>query len=343
MYDKLEDFDFYLPKNLIAQYPLPNRSDSRLLAINLNNSQMAHQKFTDLLSWVKPGDLCIFNNTKVIPARLWGHKLTGGKIECLIERVLSDQEALAHIRSSKSPKTGSQIRLADAVTATIMGRQDDLFHLHFDGKIPLFQLLNQYGSIPLPSYIDRPHQNLDLDRYQTVFGHRDGAVAAPTAGLHFDAPTLSALQAKGVHLAYITLHIGAGTFQPVRVTELNQHKMHTEYMEISEEICREITLCRERGGRVFAVGTTVARCLETAAQQETIVPFTGYTNIFIRPGFKFKCVDALLTNFHLPKSTLLMLVTAFGGYDPVMAAYQSAVENNYRFFSYGDAMLLAKA
>lgn len=338
---QLSDFDFHLPAQLIAQYPLAKRSASRLLTVDVGRQQLHHQQFTDLLSWVRAGDLLVLNDTKVIPARLYGQKASGGKLECLIERILSDYEALAQLRFSKPPRIGQEIFLADgACRATIMSREDDLFHLKFAGEIPLLQLLERYGSIPLPSYIERQTELTDQQRYQTIYAAQPGAVAAPTAGLHFDAAILSALAAKGVQLAYITLHIGAGTFQPVRAAQLDQHKMHSEYMQLSVATTAAIEACRQRGGRVVAVGTTVTRCLETAAQSGRLVAYNGDTRLFIRPGFQFRCIDALLTNFHLPKSTLLMLVTAFGGYDLVMQAYRTAIEQNYRFFSYGDAMLL---
>lgn len=340
MYNQISDFDFHLPEQSIAQYPAAERSASRLLTVDIGNQTWVHQQFTDLLSWVCAGDLIILNDTQVIPARLMGHKVSGGKLECLIERILSNHEALAHLRMSKPPPIGSQLFLANALTATVLGRQEDLFHLRFEGEVPLLTLLGQYGSIPLPPYIRRPTEIMDVERYQTIYAHRAGAVAAPTAGLHFDKKMLSALQEKGVGIAYITLHIGAGTFQPVRVAALDQHKMHREYAQLSTDTCAAITRCRQQGGRVLAVGTTVVRCLETAAQRGCLAAYCGDTHLFIRPGFKFQCVDALLTNFHLPKSTLLMLVTAFGGYDLVMKAYHTAIEQNYRFFSYGDAMLM---
>lgn len=342
-YDHLADFDFDLPAQLIAQYPLPERSASRLLTVHIDNQQLYHQQFTDLISWLRAGDILVFNNTKVIPARLFGRKASGGKIECLIERILSAHEALAHLRFSKPPQAGSQIILAEAFTATVLGREGDLFHLQIAGNIPILALLEQYGSIPLPPYIQRQTDQLDAARYQTIYAEQAGAVAAPTAGLHFDNKMLATLRALGVELAYITLHIGAGTFQPVRVDVLDQHEMHSEYMHLSTETCDAILNCQKRKGRVFGVGTTVARCLESAViQHGKLAPFSGYTRLFIRPGFQFQCLDALITNFHLPKSTLLMLVSAFGGYDLVKRAYQAAIEHNYRFFSYGDAMLLFK-
>lgn len=341
MYNHIDDFDFDLPLPLIAQYPLESRSASRLLTVNIPSQTIQHQQFTDLLAWVRAGDLIILNDTRVIPARLFGYKPSGGKLECLIERILSEHEALAQLRVSKPPKIGSQIIFADqAFSATVLDRRDDLYHLKFASDIPLLTLLEQYGLIPLPPYIERTGETADKQRYQTIYAHNPGAVAAPTAGLHFDAEILAKLQAQGVQLAYVTLHIGAGTFQPVRVNLLDQHVMHSEYMQLSAATCAAIDNCRQQGGRVLAVGTTVTRCLETAAKTGALAPYQGDTRLFIRPGFKFQVIDALLTNFHLPKSTLLMLVSAFGGYDLVKQAYQAAITEKYRFFSYGDAMLL---
>jgi S-adenosylmethionine:tRNA ribosyltransferase-isomerase len=338
-YNHIDHFDFALPEALIAQYPTAERAASRLLAVDIPEQRFFHQQFPDFLSWMQPHDIVVLNDTKVIPARLFGKKASGGQLECLIERVLSADTALAQLRSSKPAPLGSQIFFQGGFSATVLERHEDLFHLQFIADAPLLTLLYQHGSIPLPLYCKRPCEAIDFHRYQTIYAKHPGAVAAPTAGLHFDADLLSKLTAQGVSVAYVTLHIGAGTFQPVRVEWLDQHQMHTEYMEISEATCEAIHRCRERGGRVFAVGTTVARCLETAQ----LKPYSGDTQLFIRPGFQFQCIDALLTNFHTPKSTLLMLVTAFGGYELVMKAYQTAIEQRYRFFSYGDAMLLLKS
>lgn len=342
-YDQLGDYDFDLPENLIAQYPLAERSLSRLLCINITKQLIFHQQFTDILSWLEPEDLIVFNDTKVIPARLFGHKASGGKIECLVERILSDHEVLAHIRASKSPAIGSQIYLADAFVATVVSRYQDLYCLQIEGSSSFLSLLEKYGSIPLPRYIRREVDSIDKERYQTVYARECGAVAAPTAGLHFDHKILKALQEKNIYTTSITLHVGAGTFQPVRVQSLLHHQMHSEYMEFSASACDAINKCRKRGGRVVAIGTTVVRCLETVAQRDICRPFSGETNLFIRPGFIFRCVDMLLTNFHLPKTSLLMLVSAFGGYDLVRQAYETAIQNQYRFFSYGDAMLLMRS
>lgn len=333
----LSDFDYNLPDDRIAQFPTKNRSESRLLVVGKENQ---HLQFSDIVAHIQPGDLMIFNDTRVIPARLFGAKASGGKIECLIERVLSDHEALAHIRSSHSPKVGSDIILENDILATVMAREDALFKLQFHAEKPLFELLEQYGHMPLPPYISRDALNEDAERYQTVYAKNKGAVAAPTAGLHFDENILLALKNKNVEIDFLTLHVGAGTFQPVRVDNIKDHVMHSEIITVSQNLCDKINACKKRGNRVIAVGTTVVRALESAAQNGLLSPFNGETRIFITPGFKFKVVDVLLTNFHLPKSTLLMLVCAFAGYDNVMNAYQEAVEKHYRFFSYGDAMLL---
>ena len=336
----LNDFDYALPEQLIAQFPTKNRIDSRLLIIPNNNTDFIHEKFLSILNYINPNDLIIFNDTRVIPARLFGVKKSGGKIECLIERVLNDHQALAHIRASHAPKIGCEIVLEDALHATVVNRCDGLFHLKFDTHThTLFELLKKYGKIPLPPYIMRETKTDDCARYQTVYAKNQGAVAAPTAGLHFDDNILSVLKNKNVDIGFLTLHVGAGTFQPVRVEHIKDHVMHGEMVTVSVELLEKIEACKKRGGRVIAVGTTVVRALESAAQ------FSSHSNsfetkIFITPGFKFKVVDMLLTNFHLPKSTLLMLVCAFGGYERVMQAYKIAVEEKYRFFSYGDAMLL---
>jgi len=338
----LTDFDYTLPETLIAQFPVQNRSDSRLLIVPENQGDDIHTQFSAILDYVQPADLMIFNDTRVIPARLFGQKKSGGKIECLIERVLNDHQALVHIRSSHSPKIGSEIILANALSAVVIGRDDGLFILEFKHAKPLFELLEQYGHMPLPPYITRDAKSDDLNRYQTVYAKNNGAVAAPTAGLHFDEKILTALKNKNVEMGFLTLHVGAGTFQPVRVDNIKDHVMHGEIVTVSAALCEKINACKKRGGRVIAVGTTVVRALESAAQfsSHSLEPFFGETKIFITPGFEFKIVDSLLTNFHLPKSTLLMLVCAFAGYERVMDAYQKAVDEKYRFFSYGDAMLL---
>lgn len=336
----VQDFDYTLPEERIAQFPTKYRSESRLLIVGDENK---HTRFSDIVTFVNPGDLMIFNDTRVIPARLFGIKKSGGKIECLIERVLNDHEALAHIRSSHSPKIGSEIILENDLIATVTDREDALFKLQFHSNEPLFLLLEKYGHIPLPPYISRDVKTEDLERYQTVYAKNKGAVAAPTAGLHFDDTILAQLKNKNIEMDFLTLHVGAGTFQPVRVDNIEEHVMHGEIITVSESLCEKIKACKARGNRVIAVGTTVVRALETAAHahSDAIHPFSGETKIFITPGFDFRVVDVLITNFHLPKSTLLMLVCAFGGYERMMKAYREATEKEYRFFSYGDAMMIS--
>ena len=284
----------------------------------------------------------MFNDTKVIPARLIGHKSSGGKVECLIERILAQQRVLAQLGVSKAPKLGSVIRFAAAFDATVIARRGGFYELEFMSDESALWLLEQYGEIPLPPYIKRSPDAADCNRYQTVYAKNKGAVAAPTAGLHFDENVLAAMRQKGVAMAAVTLHVGAGTFQPVRVESLDKHQMHQESIEVSPQTCQAIAACHARGGRVIAVGTTVVRCLETAARSGDMMSFSGDTDLFIYPGYQFRCVDALLTNFHLPRSSLLMLVSAFAGYELIMEAYREAVKQHYRFFSYGDAMLLSR-
>jgi S-adenosylmethionine:tRNA ribosyltransferase-isomerase len=340
---KTQDFHFDLPEALIARYPMPERSSSRLLCLDKQSGSMRHGVFTDLASLLNPGDLLVFNNTKVIPARLFGEKASGGKLEVLIERVLDNHRALAHVKASKSPKPGSSLRVGDGEAwseVDVIGRQGALFELSFTEGVS--EVLERFGHMPLPPYITREDELGDRERYQTVYAEKAGAVAAPTAGLHFDEPLLHRLRDKGVQFAYVTLHVGAGTFQPVRVDNIADHHMHSEYLEVSEDVCHQIRVVKERGNRVIAVGTTSVRSLESAAQGGTLSPFVGDTNIFIYPGYQFKVVDALITNFHLPESTLIMLVSALAGKDNVMTAYQEAVAREYRFFSYGDAMFIAE-
>jgi len=334
---QLQDFSFQLPENLIAHHPTADRSGSRLLSLDAQGA-IAHQQFTDIVEYLQPGDLLVFNNTKVIPARLFGEKQSGGKIEVLIERITATDSALAHVRASKSPKIGAQLNFEQGFSAQMCGRDKNLFELRFNA--PILPLLDQIGHMPLPPYIDRSDTTEDRDRYQTVYAQRPGAVAAPTAGLHFDQPLLEKIKAVGAEQAFVTLHVGAGTFQPVRVNNITEHQMHSEWLEVSEEVCRQIQQTKTRGGRVIAVGTTSVRSLETAASGGEIAPFQGETDIFIYPGYQFKVVEGLVTNFHLPESTLLMLVCAFSGYSSIMRAYREAVNRGYRFFSYGDAMLL---
>jgi len=331
-------FQFDLPDELIARQPAEQRQGSRLLYLDSLNDNLQHQQFTDLLAHIQPGDLMVFNNTKVIPARLFGQKESGGKLEVLVERVVNKYSVLAHVRASKSPKTGVQLLFDDGYSAEMLGRVDDLFELKFSA--PVLDVLDQIGHMPLPPYIDRSDTDEDKSRYQTVYAEQLGAVAAPTAGLHFDDQMLADIKAKGAQVAFVTLHVGAGTFQPVRVDNILDHKMHSEWLQVSEEVCQQVRETKAAGGRVIAVGTTSVRCLETAARGGEIVPFEGDTDIFIYPGYQFNVVDALLTNFHLSESTLLMLVSAFSGYQPIMHAYKEAVAERYRFFSYGDAMFL---
>lgn len=340
------DFSFDLPESLIARYPTEQRTASRLLRVDGVSGALTHGRFTDLLTLVQPGDLMVFNDTRVIPARLFGQKETGGKIEILLERLQEENRALAHIRSSRSPKAGAKLILADGSEVTVLGRQDALFELQFDPEADLLALLEQIGHMPLPPYIDREDELEDRERYQTVYGKNAGAVAAPTAGLHFDEPLLQALSDKGVETAFVTLHVGAGTFQPVKADNIFEHHMHSEFVQVSAEVCEQIKATKARGNRVIAVGTTSVRCLETAAKLSSIPgeiePVQTDTNIFIYPGYRFQVVDALVTNFHLPESTLLMLVSALAGYNAMMQAYKSAVAEEYRFFSYGDAMFITR-
>lgn len=336
------DFQFDLPEELIAQFPSEQRNASRLLSLDGNTGAKNDLQFTDLLSLLKADDLLVFNNTKVIPARLLGHKDSGGKIEILVERILDDKHALAHIRSSKSPGKGRHLLLEDKLDVEVLGRQGALFELYFHVETTVTDALESYGRLPLPHYIERDVAKDDLERYQTVYAEHTGAVAAPTAGLHFDQSMLTAISDIGIDIAYVTLHVGAGTFQPVRVDDIKTHHMHSERIEVSQSVCEQVKATRKRGGRVIAVGTTSVRALESASQTGVIDSFSGETDIFIYPGYQFKTVDAMITNFHLSESTLLMLVSAFAGRDNVMSAYQHAIEQQYRFFSYGDAMFISK-
>ena len=344
---KLSDFSFTLPEHLIAKYPTPDRTASRLLHLNGTTGDVNHKQFQQMLDLVEPGDLLVFNNTRVIPARLLGQKASGGKVEVLIERIVDDNNALAHVRASKAPKPGTDLLLEGAVSVTVTGRQDALFELRFNGDATVLEQLEQYGHMPLPPYIDRPDEQADKERYQTVYNQAPGAVAAPTAGLHFDDALLERLQQKGVNLAYVTLHVGAGTFQPVRVDNILEHKMHSEFAIVPEDVVNAVRATKAAGKRVIAVGTTSVRSLESSAleasKEEVLVPYQSDTDIFIYPGFEFKVVDAMFTNFHLPESTLIMLISAFAGKDNVLAAYEQAIEQEYRFYSYGDSMFIEKA
>ncbi|WP_457392159.1 tRNA preQ1(34) S-adenosylmethionine ribosyltransferase-isomerase QueA [Roseateles sp. P5_E1] len=334
------DFDFDLPPELIAQHPASERSGSRLL--DASGADLVDRVFRELPDLLNPGDLLVFNNTQVIKARLFGVKATGGSVEALIERVLpGTQEVWMHLRASKSPKPGSRVRFADAFDAEVLGRcgpDNGLFHLRFAGDP--FALLEAHGHVPLPPYIAHADGEDDVRRYQTVFAKEPGAVAAPTAALHFDEALLARLAERGVASAHVTLHVGAGTFQPVRVEQLADHKMHSEWFEVPPATVDAVAACRARGGRVVAVGTTTLRALESAARGGQLEAGARETDIFITPGFQFRVVDCLVTNFHLPKSTLMMLVSAFAGYERIKALYAHAIVGRYRFFSYGDAMLL---
>jgi len=332
------DFDFDLPEELIAQYPLEERTASRLM--HLCGEKITDRQFSELPDLLTAEDLLVFNNTKVIPARLHGVKDTGGKVEVLVERVLDDHHLLAHIRASKSPKAGVGLILEQLIQATMLERVGELFKLRFEGDVGVFDLLEQYGHMPLPPYIERADDKADQQRYQTVYAKHAGAVAAPTAGLHFDQAMLDQFAARGIKSVFVTLHVGAGTFQPVRVDEIKDHHMHAEYIDVEASVVEQILQTKARGGRVIAVGTTAVRSLESAAMKGALAEFHGDSQIFIYPGYEFKVVDAMVTNFHLPQSTLLMLVSAFSGHKLMMDAYRHAVEQKYRFFSYGDAMFL---
>ena len=334
------DFHFDLPESLIARHPLAERRGSRLLVLDGPSGELSHRHFADLLGYLWPGDLMVFNDTRVIPARLFGQKASGGKLEILVERVLDEERVLAHVRSSKSPKPGSRILIDGGAEAEMVARHEALFELKF--AEPVLPLLERVGHMPLPPYIDRPDEAEDRERYQTVYARNAGAVAAPTAGLHFDEPLLDAIRAKGVATAFVTLHVGAGTFQPVRVERIEDHHMHREWLQVDQAVVDAVAACRARGGRVIAVGTTSVRSLESAARDGELKAFAGETDIFLYPGRPFHVVDALVTNFHLPESTLLMLVSAFAGYRETMAAYATAVAEGYRFFSYGDAMFITR-
>ncbi len=341
---QLADFSYELPEELIARYPTERRSDSRLLCLDIESGDYQHRIFNELLEFVTARDLLIFNDTRVIPARLFGSKESGGRVEVMVERVLDNNAMVAQLRVSKSPRPGTAIHFAmpgeKEVLAEVVARDAGFFTLQFAADLDLMGFLEQHGHMPLPPYIKREDEVLDQERYQTVYARNAGAVAAPTAGLHFDDDLLARLKQTGVQFAYLTLHVGAGTFQPVRVDNIAEHKMHKELVHVSEEVCTAIRECKANGGRVIAVGTTSVRSLETAALAGEIQAYRGETDIFIYPGFDFRVVDAMITNFHLPESTLLMLVSAFCSKKMLLGAYQEAIANSYRFFSYGDAMFL---
>jgi S-adenosylmethionine:tRNA ribosyltransferase-isomerase len=346
---RIQDFDFLLPEHLIAQHPTPNRTASRLLHLNGDTGDIADKHFVNIVNVLDAGDLIVLNDTRVIKARLFGVKATGGAVEVMIERVINAHCAYAHIKASRAPKPSSTLILADNIHATVTARHDDLFELQFAGETDVWSLLEQFGALPLPPYITHTPTEDDETRYQTVFAKHLGAVAAPTAGLHFDETTLEALKQKGVNIAFVTLHVGAGTFQPVRVEDITEHKMHSEIYHIPEDTAQLVTQTKQKGKKVLAVGTTALRALESAANnvnnagQATLNTGDFETSIFITPGYQFKIVDRLLTNFHLPKSTLMMLVSAFGGTEHIKTAYAHAIQQEYRFFSYGDAMLIERA
>ena len=338
---KVSDFSFDLPDHLIAKHPAKERSNSRLLHLNAATGEISHRHFTSLPELLDAEDLLVFNDTRVIPARFFGRKETGGKVELLLERIVSKNEAMAQIRVSKSPKMGANIRLDGDISVKLLDKEGSFYRILFPDP-GVSEIALKYGHMPLPPYIDRADEELDYDRYQTVYARRDGAVAAPTAGLHFDEKVFFDISEKGIRKTEVTLHVGAGTFQPVRTENVEEHEMHREFLEVSDRASKEVEDCRRRGGRVVAIGTTSVRSLESASTRGSVSPFNGETEIFISPGYEFRSVDAMVTNFHLPGSTLLMLVSAFAGMSNIKAAYQSAIEESYRFFSYGDAMLITR-
>ncbi|MGQ0657007.1 MAG: tRNA preQ1(34) S-adenosylmethionine ribosyltransferase-isomerase QueA [Chromatiales bacterium] len=338
---RVSEFNYDLPKHLIAQYPAPLRSESRLLVLDGVTGEIEDRRFADLPSLLHPGDLLVFNDTRVIKARLYGHKSTDGKVELLIERVQGRTCALAHLKPARTQRPGTRIVLEDGTSVAVIERRpDDLFVVEFESGVNVYDVMERSGHVPLPPYIARADEVTDIDRYQTIYSRVPGAIAAPTAGLHFDRELLDAIERRGAERAFVTLHVGAATFLPVRVKDIEQHRMHSEYVEVSERTCAQVRAAKARGNRVVAVGTTSVRGLESAAACGELKPMASDTDIFIAPGFHFRVVDAMITNFHLPRSTLLMLVCAFGGRDRVLAAYRHAVRRRYRFYSYGDAMLV---
>jgi S-adenosylmethionine:tRNA ribosyltransferase-isomerase len=339
---RLEDFDFDLPQELIAQHPIAERTASRLLHLDAASGELIDRGFRDLPSAMEAGDVAVFNDTRVINARLFGAKSTGGQVELLIERVLSDRSALAQLRASKPARAGTSIQLFGGMTARVIGREGAFYRLQFDSDVDLLTYLERHGSVPLPPYIQRTPEAADASRYQTVYARNPGAVAAPTAGLHFDQRMIEELRARGVAVVYLTLHVGAGTFQPVRTSNVLEHVMHSEWFNVPRDTVSVIESARAKGRRVMAVGTTTLRALESAAASGSLRAGFAETNLFIFPGYRFKLVERLITNFHLPKSTLLMLVSAFAGMANIKRAYRHAVEQRYRFFSYGDAMLIER-
>ena len=338
----VSDFEFNLPETLIARYPASERTASRLLVVNGADGRWLHGQFSDLIDYLRLGDLLVLNDSQVIPARLLAKKKTGARVEILVERILEHPKVLAHMRSNKSLKIGTVLFFSEKISAQIIDKKDNLFILYFNITENMYTFLEQYGRMPLPPYIKRLDEEIDKTRYQTVYARRKGSVASPTAGLHFNHTLLQALQNKGVEVAYVTLHIGAGTFAPIKTEDVAHHHMHSEYVDVSSEVCQKVCATQARGGRVVAVGTTSVRCLETASQSGILRPYQGETTLFIYPGYVFQNIDLLLTNFHLPRSTLLMLVSAFAGKETIKKAYEAAICEQYRFFSYGDAMLLSR-
>lgn len=337
-----EEFSYPLPEELIARYPIDRRGDSRLLLLDGNSGELRDRRFRDLPGLLEPGDLLVFNDTRVIPARLFGEKASGGKVEIMVERITGPGKFIAQMKFSKAPKVTSVITLQQGTKLRVLSRHSDMFELEVCDDYRIMEVLEKEGHIPLPPYIDRPDMEMDRERYQTIYARTPGAVAAPTAGLHFDEALLQKIRAQDIDFAFVTLHIGAGTFQPVRVENIEEHRMHSEYLEVGKEVCDKVEDTRTRGGRVVAVGTTTLRSLETAAIPGKLQPYAGETEIFIYPGYEFRVVDVLITNFHLPESTLLMLVCAFAGRQNIMHAYQHAIAEKYRFYSYGDAMFIIK-
>ena len=336
---KRSDFHYDLPDELIARYPLAERTASRLLCLDGADGAVAHRQFSELPDILDPRDLLVFNDTRVIPARVFGKKASGGRIEVLVERVIETDEALVHMKASRSPAVGSHVLLEGDHEAVVEAREDGLFRLRFT-QTPVMEVLESVGHMPLPPYIDRPDEASDQERYQTVFGEKPGAVAAPTAGLHFDESVMARLEERGIRRTFVTLHVGAGTFQPVRTDDIREHEMHQEWLSVGRSVVDAVAETRARGGRVVAVGTTAVRALESASASGCLAPFEGDTGIFIYPGYRFRSTDAMVTNFHLPESTLIMLVSAFAGREQTLAAYHAAIGERYRFFSYGDAMLV---
>jgi S-adenosylmethionine:tRNA ribosyltransferase-isomerase len=340
---KRQDFNYHLPAHLIAQHPQPRRDASRLFVLDAKRGIHQHLSFRDLPSLIDEKDLLILNNTKVIPARLYAYKESGGKVEILVERVISQHEVLAHVGASKAIRPGMHFIINEDIGCQAIEKRDECWLLHFTSDKPMLELLDEYGCIPLPPYIKRSASDFDSERYQTIYARECGAVAAPTAGLHFTPEVMQQLRDKKVRICYVTLHVGAGTFQPVRVDDIMQHKMHSEYYSISQEVCNAIKETKASGGRVIAVGTTTVRSIESLANQGDLNPYSGETDIFIYPGYQFKVIDAMLTNFHLPESTLLMLLAAFTGLESILNAYKEAIAMEYRFFSYGDAMFVTRS